>query len=346
MKVLVTGSAGFIGQALMRRLADAGFAVAGLDKDPSATSHYVCNLLDAATLKKIVGNLEPDALVHLAARTDLDERTDLAGGYAANIDGVRNLIDVVRATPSIKRAIWTSSQLVCRVGYVPRDETDYNADTLYGKSKIITEQIVREQDGGGREWCLVRPTTVWGPGMSAHYQLFLRMVQGGYYVHVGREPLWKSYSYIENITFQYMRLLQAPAELIHRKTFYLADYEPIDLQAWCDAFQRAFEVRPIRHVPFGLARALGQVRRRRERGRHPQLSVQFVPPQQRVDAVSLRHGGDRGGLRTPALHDGARRRRNRGLASQNIGALGARGAPQPASPRLAPDRQDPQPARQ
>ena len=145
----------------------------------------MCSILDAATLKKIVGNLEPDALVHLAARTDLDERTDLAGGYAANIDGVRNLIDVVRATPSIKRAIWTSSQLVCRVGYVPRDETDYNADTLYGKSKILTEQIVREQDGGGREWCLVRPTTVWGPGMSAHYQLFLRMVQGGYYVHVG-----------------------------------------------------------------------------------------------------------------------------------------------------------------
>jgi nucleoside-diphosphate-sugar epimerase len=258
MKVLVTGSAGFIGQALMRRLTAAGFAVSGLDKDPSATSHYVCSLLDAATLKKIVGNLEPDALVHLAARTDLDERTDLAGGYAANIDGVRNLIDVVRTTPSIKRAIWTSSQLVCRVGYIPRDETDYNADTLYGKSKIITEQIVREQDGGGREWCLVRPTTVWGPGMSAHYQLFLRMVQGGYYVHVGREPLWKSYSYIENITFQYMRLLQAPAELIHRKTFYLADYEPIDLMAWCDAFQRALEVRPIRHVPVGLARALAR----------------------------------------------------------------------------------------
>ena len=97
-----------------------------------------------------------------------------------------------------------------------------------------------------------------GTGMSAHYQLFLRMVQGGYYVHVGRQPLWKSYSYIENITFQYMRLLQAPAELIHRKTFYLADYEPIDLQAWCDAFQRALDVRPIRHVPVGLARALAR----------------------------------------------------------------------------------------
>lgn len=258
MRILVTGSAGFIGQALMRRLTTSGFEVAGLDKDPSATTDFVCNVLDAKALNEVVGKFAPDALVHLAARTDLDERTDLAGGYAINIDGAQNLIDAVRMTPSIKRALWTSSQLVCRVGYVPRDETDYNADTLYGKSKIRTEQIVREQDGAGREWCLVRPTTVWGPGMSAHYQLFLRMIQGGYYVHVGRQPLWKSYSYIENITFQYLQFLQAPAELIHRKTFYLADYEPIDLQAWCDAFQRALDVRPIRRVPVGLARALAR----------------------------------------------------------------------------------------
>ena len=255
MKVLVTGSSGFIGQALVRRLRAAGWEVAGLDKGTGAASSHLCNILDAPRLTETVRELSPDALVHLAARTDLDEKTTLAG-YAANIDGTQNLIAAVRLTPSIKRAIWTSSQLVCRVGYVPRDDTDYTADTLYGRSKIHTEQIVREQDGAGRDWCLVRPTTVWGPGMSPHYQLFLRMIQRGHYFHVGKKPLWKSYSYIENIAFQYMRLLEASADLIHRKTLYLADYEPIDLLAWCDAFQRAFEARSILHVPLALARML------------------------------------------------------------------------------------------
>jgi nucleoside-diphosphate-sugar epimerase len=253
MKALVTGSSGFIGQALVRQLKAAGWEVAGLDKGSSATSDYVCNILDAARLNEIVQKCAPDALVHLAARTDLDERTNLAG-YAVNIEGVQNLIAAVRNTPSIKRAIWTSSQLVCRVGYIPRDDTDYTADTLYGRSKIRTEQIVREQDGAGREWCLVRPTTVWGPGMSPHYQRFLRMIQGGYYFHVGTTPLWKSYGYIDNTAFQYLRLLESPVDPIHRKTFYLADYEPIDLLAWCDAFQRAFGARPIQHLPLGLAR--------------------------------------------------------------------------------------------
>jgi len=253
MKALVTGSSGFIGRALVRRLKAAGWDVAGLDKESGAAGSYLCDLLDTARLTDAVREFSPDTLVHLAARTDLDEKANLAG-YAANIDGVQNLIAAVRLAPSIKRVIWTSSQLVCRVGYVPRNDTDYTADTLYGRSKIRTEQIVREADGAGREWCLVRPTTVWGPGMSPHYQLFLRMIQRGHYVHVGKSPLWKSYSYIENIAFQYMRLLEAPADLIHRKTLYLADYEPIDLLAWCDAFQRAFQSRTIPHVPLAIAR--------------------------------------------------------------------------------------------
>jgi nucleoside-diphosphate-sugar epimerase len=256
MKVLVTGSAGFIGQAVVRTLHAKGWSVAGLDC--AAPADYTTDLLDRERLIRDVQDLAPEALVHLAARTDLDEKINLRG-YAANIEGVENLIEAIKATPSIHRAIWTSSQLVCKVGYVPRHDTDYNADTLYGRSKIRTEQIVRKADGAGREWCLVRPTTVWGPGMSTHYQRFLSMIQRGYYFHVGRAPLWKSYSYIGNIAFQYARMLEAPAERIHRKTFYLADYEPLDLLAWSDALQRAFGSRPITHMPLPIAKALAVI---------------------------------------------------------------------------------------
>jgi nucleoside-diphosphate-sugar epimerase len=227
----------------------------GLDKVPATATDIVCDILDADRLKETVQGAAPDALVHLAARIDLDEKTNLAG-YAANVEGVENLVEAVKLTPSVRRGIWTSSQLVCRVGYLPKSDTDYTADTLYGKSKVRTEQIVRSSDGAGREWCLARPTTVWGPGMSAHYQRFLHMIERGYYFHVGHGPLWKSYSYIDNIAFQYWRLLNVPAEQIRRQTFYLADYTPIDLIAWCDAFQRTFGSRPIPHLPLGIARAL------------------------------------------------------------------------------------------
>ena len=46
---------------------------------------------------------------------------------------------------------------------------------------------------------------------------------------------------------------------MHRHTFYLADYIPIDLISWCDALQRAFGSRRIPHVPTTLARGFARV---------------------------------------------------------------------------------------
>jgi GlcNAc-P-P-Und epimerase len=257
-KVLVTGSAGLIGAALVRDLAKLGIDVAGLDRKPigeanGAAVNYLCDILDGARLTACIGEFAPDTIVHLAARTDLHEKKNVSA-YAANIEGVSNLVEAIRATPSVKRCIWTSTQLVCRVGYVPADPLDYKPDTMYGRSKVRSEEIVRASAGGGREWCLVRPTTVWGPGVSPHYQTFLKLVKRGLYFHVDPGPLYKSYSYIGNITHQYIRLLEAPAEIIQGRTLYLADYSPIDLVGWCNAFQTAFGARRIPVMPKALVR--------------------------------------------------------------------------------------------
>jgi nucleoside-diphosphate-sugar epimerase len=258
-KVLVTGSAGLIGAALVKDLVRQGMVVGGLDREPAGESsgaavNYVCDILDLARLTSCVSEFAPDAIVHLAARTDVDEQ-DLSG-YAANIEGVSNLVEAIRATPGVTRCIWTSTQLVCRVGYVPTGPSDYQPDTVYGQSKVRTEEIVRASDGAGREWCLVRPTTVWGPGVNLHYQRFLKLVKRGLYFHVDPGPLYKSYGYIGNITHQYIRLLQAPAEAIQGRTLYLADYSPIDLVSWCNAFQQAFGARRIPVMPKTLVRLL------------------------------------------------------------------------------------------
>jgi GlcNAc-P-P-Und epimerase len=258
-KVLVTGSAGLIGAALVDDLVKQGMVVGGLDRKPvrvsnDAAVNYICDILDRARLAACVSEFAPDAIVHLAARTDVDEKN--LSGYAANIEGVSNLVEAIRVTPSVTRCIWTSTQMVCRVGYVPASSIDYQPDTAYGRSKVRTEEIVRASDGAGREWCLVRPTTVWGPGVNQHYQRFLKLVKLGLYFHVDSGPLYKSYGYIGNITHQYIRLLHAPAEIIQGRTLYLADYLPIDLVSWCNAFQRSLGARPIPVMPRLLVRLL------------------------------------------------------------------------------------------
>jgi nucleoside-diphosphate-sugar epimerase len=262
-RVLVTGSAGFIGRHLAAALVEAGYQVTGLDLRLSGFTHprfreVVCDLRDAAATRAAVQADTPTWVAHLAARTDLDEHASLAD-YAANTDGVRNLLAAIHVTPSVHRLVCTSSQLVCRVGYRPANDDDYCPSTVYGESKVETERIVKQADGAGVVWCLVRPTTIWGPGMNPHYLTFFRMIRDGRYFHVGSGPTPKSYGYVGNTVYQYRRLLEAPASALHRRVFYLADYEPLVLETWAEAFQRALHAPPIRTLPLPVAIAAAKV---------------------------------------------------------------------------------------
>lgn len=262
-RVLVTGSAGFIGRHLVQELLAGGHEVCGVDRRLSGISHprfreYLGDLLDREGIRERVAEAAPTLLVHLAARTDLDEQQELPG-YSTNIDGVRHLVEAVAATPSIRRWICASTQLVCRIGYTPVGPDDYLPSTLYGESKVQTERIVKAADGGGVEWCLVRPTTIWGPGMNPHYLRFFRMIRDGRYFHISGGPTYKSYGYVGNTVHQLVRLLDAETDRIHRQVFYLADYDPLALEDWAEAFRRALGAPRIRTLPLPVAAAVAKL---------------------------------------------------------------------------------------
>jgi len=238
-----------------------GYQILGIDKMPpkvefDGTSFQPCNILDVNALTRIISDFRPETVVHLAARTDLDEKTELSG-YAVNIEGTHNLVNAIREVGSVKRILYTSSQLVCKVGYIPKNDSDYCPNTLYGKSKVCGEKIIRELDGGGVEWCILRPTTIWGEGMSAHYQRFFRMIHLGQYFHIGKSPLYKSYGYVMNSVYQYRKFIDAPIEKIHRKTFYIADYEPLSLRKWADVLAEEMDAKRIKTCPESIARFVG-----------------------------------------------------------------------------------------
>ena len=229
--------------------------MAGLDGRLTGVSdvatHYVCDLRDDTELRRVVRDAAPEAVLHLAARTDLAGRT--LADYAPNIEGVENVVAAIREARTVRRAVCTSTQLVCRVGYTPAHDADYQPSTLYGESKVRTEQIWRARDGGGTIWCVVRPTTIWGPFMKPHYLRFFRMIRDGRYVHVSGGPYRKSYGYVGNTVVQYQRLIEAPADRVRGRTFYLADYEPLVLEEWAELIRAGLGAPPIRTIPRAVA---------------------------------------------------------------------------------------------
>jgi nucleoside-diphosphate-sugar epimerase len=254
--VLITGSRGFAGRALAAHLRGLGHQVTGLTRSLPGAGEVAGDMLDPASLALALERTQPAVVVNLAARTDLQDGA--AADYAVNDEGVRNLMTACASARSVRRVIWGSSQLAHRIGETPEPSDALDPQTPYGRSKAEGERIVRSGDGGGKEWVVTRSTTIWGPGQSAHYTRVLRLIESGRYFHIGRSPLKKSYSYVENCAAQIASLVLADAAMVHRGTFYLCDSEDIDLVAFYDAFA-AHMGRRIPVMPRSIARTLARV---------------------------------------------------------------------------------------
>lgn len=258
LRIIVTGGSGFIGSNLIDRFAMRGDDIVNFDiSSPRNITHNALwrsgDLLDGEGLRSMVRDFDPEVIFHMAARTDLDGRS--VADYAANTIGVENLIAAAEGASSLRRMIFASSRLVCRIGYAPSDEFDYCPTTPYGESKVIGEKLVHE--ALHRLPCptiIVRPTSIWGPWFDVPYKTFFLIIARGRYVHPGAGKILKSFGFVGNTIHELVRLMDAPADTVAGKTFYLADYPPIDVAVMANTIQRSLGVKPIKTVPVGVLR--------------------------------------------------------------------------------------------
>ena len=262
-RVIITGGSGFIGTNLVSYFAEQGWELLNFDISPPRNQDQMkywreIDILNRDQLIKETHLFQPSAFLHFGARTDLDEQHNL-DGYKANIDGVCNVIDAIRHTSSIQRVIFASSQLVCRLGYIPKNDDDYLPSTLYGKSKVLTEKIIKAANDIGATWTIVRPTSLWGPWFDVPYKNFFTAIARNFYVHPGGVTTRKQWGFIGNSVFQIWKIIKSPEAEVHNKTFFLADYSPIYLHEFADKVQACIGSNPIRSVPASVLKAAARV---------------------------------------------------------------------------------------
>lgn len=262
MNVLITGGSGFIGTNLVEHYTRLGNHVVNVDIAPPRNSAHVrfwyqVDVRDSQAMRKVVEGLSPKLIFHMAARTDLDG-TSLAE-YSANTDGVKSVIEMAGKCKQLRRVIFASSMLVCALGYLPKDDSDYCPTTRYGESKVLGEQYVRELGGERFPWTIVRPTSLWGPWFSVPYKDFFEAVANRIYLHPRGREVHRSYGFVLNAVHQLSRIASCQdRHAVDRRVLYLADYQPIEISHWARNISRQYGVPSPRKVPVGILKLLAR----------------------------------------------------------------------------------------
>ena len=109
------------------------------------------------------------------------------------------------------------------------------------------------------DWCIVRPTSIWGPWCYIPYGRFFQLIARRRYFHPGHSNSPKSFGYVGNIMFQTRKLLDAPAEQIHGRVFYLTDYDAFTIREWADMIAMKLRNKKIRTIPEWMVSILAVV---------------------------------------------------------------------------------------
>jgi nucleoside-diphosphate-sugar epimerase len=180
--IIVTGAAGFIGRALVERLARERLPVRALLRRaaplPGGVESQITGELDAAAdWAQLLANGR--AVVHLASRAHAPRPADQRGFVEREAAGAAALaraavaaeVERVVLVSSIKVLGESTSALPFRAHQPPAPED------AYGLAKWRSEEAMREI--AGERLTIIRPPLVYGPGVKANFRALIRLVDSG-----------------------------------------------------------------------------------------------------------------------------------------------------------------------
>ena len=268
MQVLVTGASGFVGSAVVRRLAvDGRFAPIAAVRQASATG---------GPPERIVGNLGPEAdwlgplhaveaVVHCAARAHQlrDPSNDPAAYFRqVNTEGTRRLAQQA-AEQGVRRFVFISSIKVNGEGTAPGRafrETDYpSPQDPYGVSKLEAEFALTEiAEATGMEVVIIRPPLVYGPKPKGNLHRLMGWIARGVPLPLGSVRNRRSLVGLDNLASAIALALTHPVAA--GKIYLISDQEDLStpelITALADGMGRKALLLP---APIALLRAGGAI---------------------------------------------------------------------------------------
>ena len=283
MKVLVTGSAGFIGSALTLRLLERGDAVVGIDNhndyyDPSLKEarlarhidhpnyeHFKINIEDGESMGRLFKDNQFDGVVHLAAQAGVRYSIENPSAYInTNLVGFGHILEGCRHS-NVGHLVYASSSSVyganTKIPFSIHDIIDHPL-RLYAASKKANELMAHTYSHlYNMPTTGLRFFTVYGPWGRPDMALFkfTKAILEGERIKVfnfGKHR--RDFTYVDDIVEGVLRVLDQPAQsnpnwsgenpdpgtsLAPWRVYNIGNNSPVELMDYISAIEEALGVK-------------------------------------------------------------------------------------------------------
>ncbi len=243
MKVLVTGSTGFVGKKVRKKLMERGYSVLQFSRTKGYSLENKKDIEDAVS--------RADAVIHLAAELDETKKEEMK---KTNVEGTKNLIEIC-AQKRIEKFVYLSTVGVMGDIKSKADEkTPRNPKTFYEKTKSEAEELV-ESYMEVIPITIVRAAMVYGP--NKFWKKIINKASTGFpIIGTGENPF--QMIYIDDLAEAIVHLFEKEEAL--GETFIAAHPEPITLKQTmkliADIYGNKFEEQ---HIPVWIAMLFAQM---------------------------------------------------------------------------------------
>lgn len=289
--VLVTGGAGFLGQAVVRRCLARGYRVRVLGRTPLAgelaekVDFHRGDIADPASVDAATKGC--DFVFHVAAK---------AGVWGAwedylriNVDGTSNVVAACQ-THGVRALVHTSTPSVVFSGEPFRgaDESlPYGDDWLcaYAETKAVAEEVALKAASATLKVCALRPHLIWGPGDPHLFPRVLARARAGRLRIVGDGENLVDVTHVDTAADAHLGALDAlRAGRANGKAYFLSQGEPVKLWAFINRLLAGAGEKPVsRRISLRTAYWLGALLE----GAWTLLRLKGEPPMTRFVAVEL-----------------------------------------------------------
>lgn len=219
-KILITGINGFIGGYLSERLFDEGYEIHGLTQEDDAKTKGVIahkgDLMEFDRIGKILNEVDPEFIIHLAARTEVEKSFYEPIDFSAiNYVGTVNLIEHSKNLKNLKLFIFSSTMET--YGAVPNykepfdEETPQFPNAPYAVAKVGCEYYLKYAARAySFPFVALRQTNTYGRWDNDFFvveQFITQMLKNPKEVNFGYKEPYRNFLHIKDLIDLYVTVL-------------------------------------------------------------------------------------------------------------------------------------------